>query len=408
MMMMMAASMILVVGWIVSLVQSKSTVAVSNSVINGNYLPVNSPHQGQLTEMLVKPGAEVRQGDVLARLSNEDAETNLALVRSKLMRVRADAKAYREEAVKVKAMFVFTQGKVQRDLKVAEATLAGSQAQLQAAQSQLSRLQPLIDRGNVAMAEVDEAKAILASANAEQMRQSAIIATLEFVQEAAKQNIMLSETGALDPLSSVSTKIALADAAVEELAQTEVVLKKLALPIEMHSPSDGTIYAIYRGEGETLQVADQILAVSANDGGWATGHVAADMAPEIRPGHPVEVDIPSLGINTTGIVEAIGHRAVYGRGGYNADFHAGPLEVPIRVAIDLKGQAVPSGLRLHMTVRLRDHLKEIKSWVNEKIATHWYKQPPASDSDDPVDASPAETSPTNSGSIDEVQVAVSR
>lgn len=374
-MLVMAASLAFVLGWVMYLMNSRTTVAVNNSVINGNYMPVNTPHEGQLTEVLVTQGAEVSQGDVLARLSNEEAEVDLALVRSKLSRALSEAEAYQREKAQIESLFIFNRQKVERDLKVAEAEMEGAKALMQSAKAQMDRLQPLIDRGNVALADVEEARALMATAQAEQLRSKAVMETLRFAVSAADQNVVVSENGALDPLGELRTKIALAEAAILELEQTESVLASVAKPIELHSPSDGTIYAIYHGEGETLKVAEQMLAVSANQGGWATGHVQAHVAPEIRPGQPVEVEIPSMGITTTGTVEGIGHRAVYGRGGYSAEFRGGPLEVPIRVAIDLNGQPVPSGLRLHMTVRLRDPLNELKTWVNQKLATYWYQEP---------------------------------
>lgn len=371
----MAASLAFLLGWVMYLVNSRTTVAVNNSVINGNYMPVNTPHEGQLTEVLVTQGAEVSQGDVLARLSNEDAEVELALVRSKLSRALSEAEAYRREKAQIESLFIFNRQKVERDLRVAEAEMEGAKALMQSAQAQMDRLQPLVNRGNVALADVEEVRAMMATAQAEQLRCEAVMETLRFAASAAEKNVVVSENGALDPLGELRTKIALAEAAIQELEQTESVLASIAKPIELHSPSDGTIYAIYHGQGETLKVAEQMLAISGNEGGWATGHVQAHLAPEIRPGQPVEVEIPSMGITTTGTVEGVGHRAVYGRGGYSAEFRGGPLEVPIRVAIDLDGQPVPSGLRLHMTVRLRDPLNELKTWVNHKLAKYWYQEP---------------------------------
>lgn len=373
-MFMLAASMVLIVGWVIYMVQSRSTVAVSNSVMMGGYMPVNSPQLAQLTEILVEPGQVVHRGEAVARLSNDLAETELVLVESKLQRARSEVEAYQEEAKQLVETFKFTELKVARDLNVAQAELNGSDAQLAAANAQLARLQPLISKGNVAMAEVDEASAMVATAQAEKLRQAAVIETLKFAQEAARSNILVNENGATNPMGELETKIALAKAACTQLTQSREVLHKLAEPVELLSPADGTVYAIYRSEGETLKVADQMLAVSAEDGDWAIGHVAAHLAPEIRPGHPVEIEFPSLGITTTGTVEGIGHRSVYERGGYNADFRGGPLEVPIRVSIDLDGQPIPSGLRLNMTVRVKDHLKDLKNWVNEKIATYWHTE----------------------------------
>lgn len=366
-----AGSMILVVGWVVYMIQSRSTVAVSNSVMMGNYFPVNSPQQAQLTEVLVKAGQVVRRGETLARLSNELAVTELQLVEAKLQRARSEVLAYHEEARQLEETFRFTELKIARDLSVAEAELGGNDAQLAAAEAQLTRLRPLIARNRVIGAELDEATVLFATAKAEKLRQAAVIESLKFVQEAARSKILVNENGASNPMSELRTKIALAEAAAEELSQSREVLKTLAKPVELFSPADGSVYAIYRRAGETLKVADQLIAISAEEGGWAIGHVADYLAPEIRPGHHVEIEFPSLGITADGTIKGIGHRSVYERGGYNADFRGGPLDVPIRVAIDLGGQPIPTGMRLNMTVRVKDPLKDLKSWVNRKVARYW-------------------------------------
>ena len=106
------------------------------------------------------------------------------------------------------------------------------------------------------------------------------------------------------------------------------------------------------------------MALSLDEGGWATGHVTNNLATNIKPGQEVEIEIPSLDILTKGIVSGIGHRAVYGRGGYSAEFRSGPDEVPIRVSLAALKHQVPSGLRLNMTVRVHDHLAAMKQWFD--------------------------------------------
>lgn len=375
---MLAGSMVLVVGWVVYMVNSRSSVAVSNSVMMGNYMPINSPQQAQLTEILVETGQSVKAGQILARLSNELAITELQLVEAKLSRAQSEVVAYELEAEELSDAFDYLERKVARDLGVAVAEMSGSDAKVIAAEAQLKRLEPLVKKRSLIVAELDDAKVTLALAKAEKQRHAAVIESLNFAKDAAKSKVLINDNGASSPLGELQTKIMLARAASEELKASREVLQKLAAPIELHSPVDGKVYAIYRSEGETLKVADQMMAVSAQESGWAIGHVADYLAPEVRPGHPVEVEFPSLNITTTGTIEGIGHRAVYERGGYNADFRGGPLDVPIRVAVDLKGQEIPTGIRLNMNVRVRDPLGEFqdwldekKSWMKEKIAKQW-------------------------------------
>ena len=113
--------------------------------------------------------------------------------------------------------------------------------------------------------------------------------------------------------------------------------------------------------------------MSVNDGGWASGHVPADQATKIKPGQIVELKVPSLDMTLQGRVAAVGHRAVYGKGGYLNDFRSPmPNDVPIKVEIDDLAGEVPSGLRLNMTVQLESNWGWISS-INLMDGINWLR-----------------------------------
>ena len=352
--------------WLAYLMQAQSTIAVNNSVLVGNYLPVNLPRQGRIETLHVAPGDEVHAGDLLATVVSEESTEALAAVETSHRRAVREAEAHRRELQHASEMISYVAEKVARDIDVARADLRAAEARESMARAQLRRLEPLMSRGNVAAAEIDEARALLATADAEKVKANAVIKSLEFVGRAAESNILVTDNGTASPLSEIETRVALAEANVQELAETRDRLATTGGPVELTAPADGRVYAVYRGEGETVKVAEELLAVSGESEGWAAGHVAADSVMHVKPGQLVEIYIPSLDIETVGRVQAVGHRAVYGRGQYHAEFRGGPLEVPIRVALDLGDVPVPSGLRLDMTVRVRDPLKELKTWAGEK------------------------------------------
>ena len=235
---------------------------------------------------------------------------------------------------------------------------------MKSASSQLDRLRPLQAAGNIGVAEFDEATALVAGCEADKLRQLAVLSSLQLSKTAVDSNVLIGEATVSNPLSDARRDVELAEASVEEFRETKELIEANAKAIELVAPSAGTIYAIYRRGGEYLRVADEAMAISLDDGGWATGHVLSNVATNIKPGQKVEIEIPSLGMTTTGSVSAIGHRAVYGRGGYNAEFRAGPYDVPIRVAMDKLDEHVPSGLRLNMTVRVHDHLAALRDYVD--------------------------------------------
>lgn len=356
------AAMAAIIGWVVIVVQSRSTVSVSNSVLVGNYQPVNTPLEGKLLEVLVEVGDHVVEGQPLAILSNDEPGNELILVEAQLKRAKGELAAYQVQSEKILTLMGYATAKAKRDLAVAEAELVGGKAKLDAANAQMNRLQPLAAKGNIGLFEIEEAKAIVAECEANLIRQQALIETFRLSQTAAAKNVFVGASGVSDPLAEVTTKIALAKAALAEASQLRDHLSQQCKPTELTAPRSGVVYAIYKRPGEFLKSAEQAVAISLNKAGWATGHIAPELASSVRPGQPVEIEIPSMGIETTGKVTGVGHRSVYGRGGYNAEFRGVTLSVPIRVELDDIDQNVPSGLRLNMTVRLRDNLAEMRKW----------------------------------------------
>ena len=201
-----------------------------------------------------------------------------------------------------------------------------------------------------------------------------------------------------DRPSELRAQLDIANARVEQLVRDLASSEKRVQHIEITAPRDGSIYAVYRQSGEYLKVGEEALAMSLSDGGWASGHVPSDQATKIRPGQKVELLIPSLDLTTQGTVAAVGHRAVYGKGGYSNDYR-GPMpnDVPIKVQVeDLSGE-IPSGLRLNMIVQLDNDW----DWLNElnfENSLEWLKgllpeaeqaaQPQAETADGKQDASP--------------------
>ena len=359
-----ATAMLLIGGWILFLVRSSSTISVANSVMVGNYQAVNAPAEGAVLDVLVSVGDKVQPGQVLATIENHVKTQELELIETRLRRAKREAAIHQSQADQIESMMQFATLKIEKDLAVADADKVRVAAEKKVATSQLNRLMPLMISGNIPQAEYEETAALVASHDAAMVRQEAIIDALKLARRAAESTILVGDSTVSNPLSSARKEVELAQAIVDELTETRNLVLEHAKPIELVSPSAGTVYAIYRRPGDFMKVADESMALSLDEGGWATGHVNGLVATNIKPGQEVEIEIPSLDILTQGVVSGIGHRAVYGRGGYSADFRSAPDEVPIRVSLAAMEHQVPSGLRLEMTVRVHDHLATMKQWFN--------------------------------------------
>ena len=352
----MSVGMVAIVAWVLVFVRMQSSVKVNNSVMMGNYLPINSPLEGQITELLISEGDKVTAGQLLARISNQAFCDQIAQTSAQLQAARREVAALERTEQEFLATIDVTKRKLEGDIRVARDELLRLQHEHRVATLRVNRLRPLLAEQNIALVEFEEAESQQAALAAGVGRQTATIATIVLAREAADANLIFSGGLVQNPLSDIRAHVEIARARCDELSQTHAHLAERARPVELTAPRAGIVFAVYRNVGETLKVADEIAALSHGGETWATGHIAADQAASIRPGQQVEIDIPALDMTAQGTIVAIGHRAVHARGHYSADFRGGPMEVPIKVAIDHLPGDVPPGLRLNMTVRLFDRL----------------------------------------------------
>ncbi len=358
------AAMLLIAGWLTMVVHTKSKIPVANSVMAGNFQPVNTPLEGKLLDVRVAVGDRVHAGTVLATVENSPGAFEFGAVEAKLDRAKRDLAAFKNQKTEIEEMLEIARQSLKTRRIAAISKRARIVAELTAAESQLERLTKLLSNQTVKAWEHEQAVAARERWVAELDSQNAIIDGIELAEKATAEGVIIDETKLTNPMAEIRTKIALAESLVAELSARYEGLAAKAKPAELVAPASGTVYAIYRRPGEVLRLAEEAIAINRDGEGWATGHISAQLAAQIKPGQPVEIEIPSYGKTTTGVVQAIGHRAVHGRGSYTAEFRGGPLDVPIRVALDQTEMAIPSGLRLNMTVRVRDPLKDIRSWFS--------------------------------------------
>ena len=247
-----AAAMLLIGGWILFLVRSKSTISVANGVMVGNYHPVSAPVEGELLDVLVSIGDEVQPGQVLATIENHVKTQEVELIETRLRRAKRELAIHQSHVDQIESMMKFATLKIEKDLIVADADKARVVAEKRVATSQLNRLKPLMASGNIPEAEYEETEALVATHNAVIERQEAVIDTLKLAQRAADSQVLVGDMTVSNPLSDARKEAELAQAVVDELIETKSMLLAQSKPIELVSPSAGTIYAIYRREGDYM------------------------------------------------------------------------------------------------------------------------------------------------------------
>ena len=120
----------------------------------------------------------------------------------------------------------------------------------------------------------------------------------------------------------------------------------------------------YRQQGQFVKVADELIGLSHPGETWAAGQVTASQASRVLPGQPVKIRIPAMKLSIDGTVMSVGHRAMYSKGNYNAEFRGTTAtDVPIKVHIQDLPENIPSGLRLNMAISTGFGLK----WLDDAM-----------------------------------------
>jgi len=329
------------------------SLSVTNAALVGNYLPINTKIDGEIAQVLFTEGDEVRQGDVLLRLSNPIVESVAALRQAELEAAHTEVAAYEQQLKDFQTKLEVVSQKLSLQLKTAKAELRQAKQNLNIASAEVDRFAPFVKTGAITQVEFDQARSGKLAFQAQCEAKQAQILSVELSQLAMKHSILVMGDRIDNPRSKLLADLKIAEAEVKRLQVEVHYAKQQEKQLEILAPRDGAVYASYRQVGEYLKPADEALALSTLGRTWAMGQISASQVSKVRPGQVVRVVIPALDIKTTGVVSSVGHRAVYAKGGYNADFRSGvATDVPIKVALDALPAGVPSGIRLDMTVKL--------------------------------------------------------
>ena len=331
--------------------RSRSSLSVENSALVGNCLPVNAKVEGEVVEVLVNYGDEVRAGDVLLRLANPE----IAFLNQQLSAQRSTAES-KVATLKIQrktfaSKLVFASRKLTLDREVANSELAAAEKSRESAEAAYDRMKPFVESGAVTPLEMDEVENILRAAESICIAKQNLVRQINFSLDAAEQNVLIIGDRVDDELGRIDAELAIAEAEARELSHVYELAIRREKELDVVAPRDGTVYVTYRQPGEFVRIADELIGLSYPGKTWAAGQVTSAQASRVLPGQPVTVRVPAMNISMAGTVMAVGHRAMYAKGNYNADFRGTTAtDVPVKVRIDDLPRNIPSGLRLEMAI----------------------------------------------------------
>jgi membrane fusion protein, heavy metal efflux system len=222
---------------------------------------VTAPIKGKLVQLLVQPGARVKAGQILAKMSSPE----LNELRTNSLEKRSTAIALFQQAQTDRTL---AQQSYRKIVEIATAETNQARSQLTAAQSRLAREQQLVKNGSI----------VRAAKNSYQRQQQIAIAEissaqteLELAQERYQKDLELANSGALARRQLLESKSKLAEARTllvkaqsqPGVSQSETELRKAETELPLRELRDAE-KQVAEANGQLAKAMNQKLVVEAD------------------------------------------------------------------------------------------------------------------------------------------------
>jgi len=251
-----AIMLVLAAGALIYFERHSGTPAAIIGVVRATEVRVEPEVNGQLVSLEVQKGAEVRAGDVLARLSAVELTAQLDQARAAL----ASAVANRNNVYA---------GVRREQVDSLKAGIAKASARLDYVQAQLTRTSTLARQSFESQQALDQAENDAASARAD-------VAEAQANYDAAIAGPTREER-------------AIADAQVQAAAAAVAVLERRLEKMVLRAPADGVVSVIAAEVGENVRPGQPILMVEAAGRQWLSFNVREDHLNDLTMGKTVSV-----------------------------------------------------------------------------------------------------------------------
>lgn len=239
---------------------------------------LRSPRLGTLTELKVEVLQAVKAGEEVGRIAAADPRVlaaSLAVIRAEIEMIRTTM-----DPVVAQQRMALDFERLQLDWMSERVKLASLEAQLQLAEGNFARSEPLHRNKLLTDERYEELKSARDSLRAQVRAQSELIARIE----PGLKNLSpeAASGGVSSPAAGVRAALAVQE---EKLRLTELQLGTVPLV----APIDGVVTAVYRRVGETVTAAEPILRLSATQVERIVGFLRPPVNFEPKAGMSVEV-----------------------------------------------------------------------------------------------------------------------
>ncbi|MBW4646678.1 MAG: efflux RND transporter periplasmic adaptor subunit [Goleter apudmare HA4340-LM2] len=279
--------------------------------------------EGRITEVVVKEGDRIQQGQVMIRLQSDDAQAQLSQAKATLENARArlaelKAGTRQEEIAQARARLVQAQARLTdaqagarpEEIAQAQAQIEAAKSDLELAQSRAKRYASLRTEGAVSQDQLEgylreqrsaEARLREAQRRLEQLRKSrnSDINELAAAVEQERQNLRQLENGPRQE------EIAQARSQVNQAA-AEVRANQVRLQYtNVLAPFTGIVGDIPVKVGDFMDKGDELTTLTKNDALELNLSIPVNQAKQLRLGLPVQILDAQGKATTTGKVSFI-------------------------------------------------------------------------------------------------------
>ena len=253
--------------------------------VDANQVIVSPKIQGRIEKLLVKEGSQVKQGDLIAVLDQEELQAEKRAAEATLASLRSQVSASQ-------ATEQSTAGQTTSDVLSAQAKVQSTRAQLEQAVATLDRQSldtkrtvSLADQGIASQQDRDTAVAALKA-------QQAAVQSLRDQVRAAESDLASAQArthqahAAQSTVASMQAQMLMAQA---QLAQAETRLSYT----QILAPVTGTVSVRAAREGEVVNIGSPIVTIVDYGDTWVYAAVPETYENHIRLGDKLTVRLPS-------------------------------------------------------------------------------------------------------------------
>jgi len=254
---------------------------LANGRLEGDRYTVASRFAGRVSKLLVREGDDVRQGQVLARLQDDQAQARLGQAQAELTALQAQLQAARKELDILTRQIPLKIDTAGADVAHAEAAVAAAKARAHQTRKDAARYAKLAKTGSVDRYRADQADLAWAVARAD-------LATAMAALTQASKQLAEAQLGK-ESIQSKASQVAAAEArkaqAEAALAGTQSMLDDLTI----RAPAAGIVTTRIVDEGEVVAPGAPLLTIVNLDRLYLKVYVPERQIGRLRLGLPARV-----------------------------------------------------------------------------------------------------------------------